>query len=68
MERERPISLTCPVCNRPEIEGNRCPNCETDLSSVRMLIELPPVRQGISPWWLAIATIVGAIAGFSRFS
>ncbi|MGK7957801.1 MAG: LysM peptidoglycan-binding domain-containing protein [Crocosphaera sp.] len=33
--------ITCPVCGRSEIEGNRCPNCETDLSLIRMLVELP---------------------------
>lgn len=33
--------ISCPVCDRPEIEGNICPNCETDLSLVRMLGELP---------------------------
>ncbi|BAQ61258.1 hypothetical protein GM3708_1664 [Geminocystis sp. NIES-3708] len=33
--------LTCPVCDRQEIETNICPNCETDLSTIRMLKELP---------------------------
>ncbi|MCT7952228.1 LysM peptidoglycan-binding domain-containing protein [Ancylothrix sp. C2] len=33
--------LTCPVCDRPKIEGNICPNCETDLSLIRTLTELP---------------------------
>lgn len=33
--------LTCPVCDRTEIEENICPNCETDLSTIRMLKELP---------------------------
>lgn len=33
--------LTCPVCDRTEIETNTCPNCETDLSTIRMLKELP---------------------------
>jgi hypothetical protein len=37
--------ITCPVCDRPEIEGNICPNCETDLSLVRMLVELPEQKQ-----------------------
>ncbi|NEP47143.1 MAG: peptidoglycan-binding protein, partial [Okeania sp. SIO2H7] len=35
------LKLTCCVCDRPGIEGNICPNCETDLSMVRMLMELP---------------------------
>ncbi|WP_434222225.1 LysM peptidoglycan-binding domain-containing protein [Limnospira platensis CENA597] len=37
------IKLTCPVCDRPEIEGNICPNCETDLTLIRQLQELPQV-------------------------
>ena len=36
-----PAKLTCPVCDRSEIETNTCPNCETDLSTYRMLEELP---------------------------
>lgn len=35
------INLTCPVCERSQIETNTCPNCETDLSTYRMLAELP---------------------------
>ncbi|SKB15038.1 conserved hypothetical protein [Planktothrix sp. PCC 11201] len=35
------IKLICPVCDRPEIEDNICPNCETDLSLIRQLQELP---------------------------
>lgn len=52
--------LTCPVCDRPEISGDICPNCETDLSLIRMLVELPvaePQRQGFSAWLLAGAAI-----------
>ncbi|MEC4982960.1 MAG: hypothetical protein SAJ37_12555 [Oscillatoria sp. PMC 1068.18] len=37
--------ITCPVCDRPNIEGDVCPNCETNLSFVRMLIELPTEAQ-----------------------
>ncbi len=37
--------ITCPVCDRKEIEENICPNCETDLSLIRMLLELPPVEK-----------------------
>ncbi len=36
--------LTCPVCDRPEIADNICPNCETDLTLIRMLVELPIVQ------------------------
>lgn len=39
------IKLTCPVCDRPEIEDNICPNCETDLSLIRQLQELPIVDE-----------------------
>lgn len=35
------VNLTCPVCDRSQIETNTCPNCETDLSTYRMLAELP---------------------------
>ncbi len=38
------INLTCPVCDRPEIEGDICPNCETNLSTFRILAELPIVE------------------------
>jgi hypothetical protein len=33
--------IDCPVCNRSAIEINICPNCQTDLSLIRMLTELP---------------------------
>lgn len=35
--------LSCPVCDRQEIVESICPNCETDLSPLRMLEELPEV-------------------------
>ena len=38
------IKLTCQVCQHPNIEGNSCPNCETDLTLIRMLMELPVVE------------------------
>lgn len=31
----------CPVCGYKEIEGNTCPNCDTDLFLMRSLAELP---------------------------
>lgn len=37
--------LTCPVCDRTEIETNICPNCETDLSTIKLLKELPQVEE-----------------------
>jgi hypothetical protein len=45
--------LTCPVCDRIDIEGDICPNCETNLESVRILMELPIERRSI-PIFLAI--------------
>jgi hypothetical protein len=35
------VKLTCPVCDRSQIETNTCPNCESNLSTYRMLAELP---------------------------
>ncbi|NET89022.1 MAG: hypothetical protein F6K45_13180 [Kamptonema sp. SIO1D9] len=40
--------LTCPVCDRPNIEGDICPNCETNLSLVRMLMELPAQEENLN--------------------
>ena len=34
--------LNCPVCGYKEISDNICPNCDTDLSLIRSLTELPP--------------------------
>lgn len=34
--------LSCPVCAYTEISGNSCPKCNTDLSLIRLLTELPP--------------------------
>ena len=36
------VELSCPVCAYTEIAGNSCPNCDTDLSLIRLLTELPP--------------------------
>ena len=33
--------LSCPVCGYTGISGNSCPNCDTDLSLIRLLTELP---------------------------
>jgi LysM domain len=38
------INLICPVCDRPDVEGDICPNCETNLSTFRILAELPIVE------------------------
>ena len=43
------VKITCPVCDRPNIEGNICPNCETDLTPIRQLEELPEVAVKSAP-------------------
>ncbi len=35
--------LNCPVCDRSAIVSDICPNCETNLSTLRLLAELPPI-------------------------
>ncbi|WP_066382481.1 MULTISPECIES: LysM peptidoglycan-binding domain-containing protein [unclassified Anabaena] len=35
------INLNCPVCSYQGITGDICPNCDADLSLIRMLQELP---------------------------
>ena len=60
-----PIKLTCPVCERSQIEHQICPNCETDLSTFRVLASLPqcePVaaktKKRIIPIWLPVGIAV----------
>ena len=74
------VKLTCPVCDRSQIEDNTCPNCETDLSTYRMLAELPvktPVEAKESkrniPIWLPIGAaglflLLGIGLGFASNS
>jgi nucleoid-associated protein YgaU len=38
------LQLTCPVCSYRDITGDTCPNCDTDLSVIRLLQELPAVE------------------------
>ena len=59
------LKLTCPVCERSQIETNTCPNCETDLSTYRMLAELPietfvatKEQKRTIPIWLPIGIAV----------
>ena len=71
------VNLTCPVCDRSQIETNTCPNCETDLSTYRMLAQLPveiPVEAKESkrniPIWLpvgvaALFLLLGVGLGFA---
>ncbi|MDJ0736172.1 MAG: hypothetical protein QNJ47_19265 [Nostocaceae cyanobacterium] len=59
------LKLTCPVCDRPNIEGNICPNCETDLLSLRMLGELPSYHPRISFWLMVAIAVVFLFLGIS---
>ncbi|MEH2346930.1 MAG: LysM domain-containing protein [Nostoc sp.] len=57
------MKLDCPVCDYQEIEGDTCPNCDTDLSVIRMLKELPQVENPlqqvkISKWQLGVALLL----------
>lgn len=59
--------ITCPVCERSDIEGNICPNCEADISLMRTLVELPNASS-FSPkitlnYWLVVLTILFLILG-----
>ncbi len=36
--------IVCPVCDRSAIEISICPNCQTDLSLIRMLSELQSAK------------------------
>lgn len=57
--------LNCPVCKRSQIEGDRCPNCETDLATYGMLSRLPiqtsvaiEDRKSFQLFWLSIGIAV----------
>ncbi|MGI0483441.1 LysM peptidoglycan-binding domain-containing protein [Geminocystis sp. CENA526] len=65
--------LTCPVCDRTEIETNICPNCEADLSTIRMLKQLPILENKSSnkKWLISlllillfIGILVGSYSGY----
>lgn len=70
------IKIDCPVCGYKEIEGNICPNCDTDLTLIRSLQELPPVetkisQKKLSTWTLVLALLIliigiglGALSSF----
>lgn len=75
-----PVKLTCPVCERSQIEEDICPNCETDLSTYRMLAQLPvetfietKEQKRTIPLWLPIGVavlflLVGIGLGFASNS
>lgn len=64
--------LTCPVCGHTEISGNSCPNCDTDLSLIRLLTCLPQSSpQSRAGWQLGVALLMlmigiglGAVGSF----
>ena len=41
--------LTCPVCERKDVRGDTCPNCDADLTIMRILAELPPSSPSYVP-------------------
>jgi LysM domain len=61
------IKLNCPVCDRSGIDRDICPNCETDLSTLRLLAELPIVapqntfKSTIKVWLLSIVFVAFTI-------
>ena len=60
--------IDCPVCGYPGIEGNTCPNCDTDISLIRSLEELPQSptswRTGIAILMLVIGITIGTGGSF----
>jgi hypothetical protein len=49
--------LTCPVCQRTQIETATCPNCEADLTALRILANLPPARSGLDYRWIVLGIL-----------
>ena len=55
--------LSCPVCAYTEISGNSCPNCDTDLSLIRLLTDLPPshpqvTQPKVAGWQMGVALLI----------
>lgn len=42
-------SIDCPVCDRPAVEAETCPNCEADLADLHMLARLPVAEAPAAP-------------------
>lgn len=59
-------TLDCPVCGYRDVPGDTCPNCDTDLSSLRMLLTLPEIEdtptQGSGKRNWSIMRIIGLTA------
>jgi hypothetical protein len=61
------VKIACPVCDRPGVMEDICPNCETDLTLIRGLMDLPaaisPVQtpmvqeKSTVPPWLILTAI-----------
>jgi hypothetical protein len=53
--------LTCPVCQRPQVTTNNCPNCEANLESLQILAQLPVSPTPRPSWylWLSLAMNCG---------
>ncbi len=60
--------INCPVCGYQGIESNTCPNCDSDVSLIRSLEELPQHRKywttGIAILMLMIGITIGAAGSF----
>jgi hypothetical protein len=60
------VKIACPVCDRPGVVENICPNCETDLTLIRGLMDLPVApspqssvitKSSSVPSWLLLTAI-----------
>lgn len=64
-------SLSCPVCGHPDVQSNQCSNCETDLSTYRMLAEMSPqeiastTTQKILWRWVGVGLVVVLAVGLT---
>lgn len=60
--------IDCPVCGYKGIEGNTCPNCDTDVYLIRSLEELPQRPKswtsGIAVLMLIIGITIGGAGSF----
>jgi len=64
-------NINCPVCAYQNIAGNSCPNCDTNLSTIRLLQELPqiptqipPVKLGVNPLVITLfILLIGVVVG-----
>lgn len=67
-------ALTCPVCDRPGNQTDRCPNCDAGLEDLRLLSGLSPLdvtatagpaeRSGSPVIWTAVVGALGLAIGF----